>query len=93
VECTTRESALEESQDLRLSAIICHTVTGMSGLELVPQLRKLRPEIPIVLVANVDREAEAMAAGANRFLRFEEWLRIGTILEELMAAPKTPPDP
>jgi CheY-like chemotaxis protein len=84
VECQNRESAEREAQDPNLSAIICHKPLEISGPEMVSNLRKLRPTLPIILVSNVDRDAEAVAAGADRFLPFEEWLRIGTVLQELL---------
>ena len=37
------------------------------------------------MVSGIDRAAEAVAAGANLFLNYDEWLRIGTVVAELLA--------
>lgn len=69
-----------------LSAIITHRTFDLSGAELVRQLRAVDPRVPIVMVSGMDRAADALAAGASSFLRYEEWLRIGSIVEAHIAA-------
>jgi hypothetical protein len=43
------------------------------------------PEILLVMVSGIDRRQTALAAGANSFLHYDEWLRIGTVAGELLA--------
>jgi CheY-like chemotaxis protein len=93
VECQTQQSAEAEARDPTLSAIICHKALEITGPEMISALRKIRPKLPMILVSSVDREAEARAVGADRFLPFEEWLRIGTVLQELLAAQLGQSDP
>ena len=47
--------------------------------------------VPIVSVSSIDRTDAVVAAGANVFLNFEEWLRVGTVVAELLA--RTPESP
>jgi hypothetical protein len=39
-----------------------------------------------VMVSGMDREEAALAAGADVFLHYDEWLRIGSVVEQLLAA-------
>lgn len=45
--------------------------------------------VPIVMVSGIDRTQPALAAGADRFLLYDEWLRIGTMVQELLAERQT----
>jgi hypothetical protein len=70
----------------------------MLGVELVEAFRKINPSVPIVMVSGIERTTPALAAGADRFLLFDEWLRIGTIVQELLGLPgrtsgSSPPGP
>jgi hypothetical protein len=42
-------------------------------------------------VSGFDRSQVALAAGATAFLNYDEWLRIGTVVSDLLAPP--PPAP
>jgi DNA-binding NarL/FixJ family response regulator len=77
-----------------LAAIITHRTFDLSGAELVKRLREADPRVPIVMVSGMDRAKDAIAAGATSFLPYEEWLRIGSLVEAHMAArDATKPDP
>ena len=67
-----------------LSAIVSHRTWELSGAELVQKLREANSQVPIVMVSGIDRTGEAVAAGATRFLLYDEWLRIGTVVAELL---------
>lgn len=75
------ERALVQARTGQLSAIITHRTFDMEGLELVRQFRAATKTC-IVMVSGIDREAAALAAGADSFLPYDEWLRIGTHLEK-----------
>lgn len=85
-ECDEADSALEFVRSRAVSAVITHRSFDTPGLELVRQLREVEPTIPIVMVSGVERSEAAMAAGATAFLHYDEWLRIGTIVEGLLAS-------
>jgi hypothetical protein len=59
----------------------------VAGVEVVRGLRVANPTVPIVMVSGIDRRAAATEAGANAFLLYDEWLRIGTVVAELLGAP------
>jgi DNA-binding NarL/FixJ family response regulator len=67
-----------------LSAVILHRTFDVSGVELIRAFRALDPMIPIVMVSGIDREEAALAAGANRFLHYDQWLRIGSVVDSIL---------
>lgn len=73
-----------------LDALVVHRATEMDGISLVRELREAAPQIPIVMVSGVDRSQEAIAAGANTFLNYDAWLRIGTVVAELLPRKRSP---
>lgn len=84
-ECETSEAALATLRSRHLAAIISHRSAETPGIELLLELRALNRDVPIVMVSGVDRKAAALAAGANRFFLYDEWLRIGTVVDDVLA--------
>ena len=84
-ECDDARRALELARAVNLRAIVTHRTFDVSGLELVKLLRDADPEVPIVMVSGIDREQDALRAGANAFLLYDEWLRLGVAVEHAMA--------
>jgi DNA-binding NarL/FixJ family response regulator len=78
------QHALDLLDTYAVSVVITHRTFDYQGFELVELLRRAAPTLSIVMVSGFDREAGALAAGANRFLNYDEWLRIGTVVEELL---------
>lgn len=68
-----------------INAVITHRTFEVSGIELVQRFRATDPQLPIIMVSGIDREAAALAAGANTFLSYDEWLRIGSVVETYLA--------
>src|SRR4051812_29978887 len=90
------ERALARVREGRLSAAIIHRTFDVSGAELVQQIRALDPTLCIVMVSGVDRAETARLSGANTFLHYDEWLRIGSVVDQEMngsAAPFSPDAP
>ena len=85
-ECADEESALALAESSAITAIITHRSLGLTGVELVRRLRALNATVPIVMVSGIDRTSAALAAGATRFLLYDEWLRVGLVIGEIMAA-------
>jgi CheY-like chemotaxis protein len=77
--------AVELTRTGTLAAVITHRTFDLSGAELVRQLRAADTRVPIVMVSGMDRAVDARAAGATSFLPYEEWLRIGSVVEMHMA--------
>lgn len=67
-----------------LDAVVTHRAMEVDGATLVQLLRRVNPIVPIIMVSGADRSREAAAAGATRFLNYDEWLRIGTVVAEAL---------
>jgi len=78
------EKALEMVRALHLRAIVTHRTFDVQGIELVRLLRDADPHVPIVMVSGVDRGQAALAAGANAFVNYDEWLRLGGVVESVL---------
>ena len=85
-ECQDADSAIEFVRRNKVEAIIVHRVWDVDGPTLIRSLRAADADVPIVAVSGMDRSKAAIAAGASRFMDYDEWLRIGTIVEELIGS-------
>jgi DNA-binding NtrC family response regulator len=68
----------------RFDAIVLHRTEEVTGIELIRAIRALDANVPIVAVSGIDRTAAAMAAGANAFMLYDQWLNIGSVVRELI---------
>ena len=68
-------------------AIIVHRAIGADAKTIIELIRRDDSAVPIIAVSSMDRTDEVLSAGATAFLNFEEWLRIGTLVAELIADP------
>lgn len=84
-ECEDAEQAVQMARTQDIACIVTHRTFETSGADLVRQLREVDPGVPIVMVSGIDRAKAALDAGATSFLSYDEWLRIGTIVEQHMA--------
>jgi DNA-binding NtrC family response regulator len=84
VECGDDGTAVAVAGGEKLDAIVVHRSGERSGLEMLPDFRRLNPDVPIVMVSGIDRSVEAAKAGATYFLLYDEWLRIGTVVAGLL---------
>lgn len=85
-ECWDAESALQQASAPAVSAVVVHRTTEMTGVYFVQELRKTSPSVPILMVSGIDRSHVALAAGASRFLLFEQWLQVGMVVSEMLAS-------
>src|SRR3954468_497306 len=83
-ECANPGTALVAAENEKPAAIIVHRTSEMGGVQLIPLLRQANRKSPIVMVSGIDRTTEAMEAGANYFLNYDEWLRIGSVVAGLL---------
>jgi DNA-binding NtrC family response regulator len=93
VECQNADSAVDHVSKNRLDAVIVHRVWDVDGATLIRRLRAADENVPIIAVSGIDRTKEALAAGATRFMSYDEWLRLGTIVQEIIGGSggTTPP--
>src|SRR5262245_52603155 len=78
------DSAVESARLGDLDAIVVHRAVDMDGLSLIRAFRQVNGAVPIVMVSGLDRTKPALEAGASAFLSYEAWLRIGTVVAELL---------
>jgi CheY-like chemotaxis protein len=86
VECETSASAVTFISEERPSIVVAHRGRDCDGATLIRTLRQYNQRVPIVMVSGIDREAAAKNAGATRFLHYDQWLRIGTVVSELLSS-------
>ena len=91
-ECQDSDVAIVAARNAKLDAIVAHRASDVDGPTLVRLLRHTNAIVPIVMVSGLDRTAAAMEAGASAFLNYDEWLRIGTVVADLLL-PKDSPEP
>ena len=85
-ECDDADSAIQLARTQDIAAIVTHRTFDVAGADLVRQLREVDPDVPIVMVSGIDREEAAVEAGASSFMPYDEWLRIGSVVEQLLNA-------
>lgn len=83
-ETDVAEHAVELVRNLDVAAVISHRTFDVEGVELVRQLRHADANVPLVMVSGIDRGSAPLDAGANAFLHYDQWLRIGTVVEGLI---------
>ena len=84
------DQAIEIARTAEFDAIITHRTREYYGTELVEKFRAVNDRVPIVMVSGIERSAPALAAGADRFMLYDEWLRIGTLVKDLLDRGRTP---
>jgi CheY-like chemotaxis protein len=84
-ECDDAATALATVKAEAPTAIVAHRAHDLDGLTLVRELRTIAPQVPIIMVSGRETCPEAIAVGATAFLNYEAWLRIGTVIEEVLS--------
>ncbi len=83
-ECVDIEAAVVFAKKMHPAAIVVHRAGGLDGLESIRRLREANPHAPIVYVSGYDHTEEAKQAGASCYLNYDAWLRIGTVVADLL---------
>jgi DNA-binding response OmpR family regulator len=83
-ECQDSKTSVLVAGTEKLSAIVLHRAADLDALSLIREIRKASAGVPIIMVSGRDTMPEAIAAGANAFLNYDAWLRIGTVVEEIL---------
>lgn len=84
-ECRQADPAVALAQRKEIAAIVAHRTFDYDGETLIALLRRVNPRVPIVMVSGYDRTERALAAGADAFLNYDQWLMIGTVVGDAMA--------
>jgi CheY-like chemotaxis protein len=86
-ECQDADTAVQIAAHEKVDAVIAHRAGEIDGLTLIRLLRRVNTTVPIIMVSGINRAQQALTAGATFFLNYDEWLRIGTVVAELIAPP------
>jgi CheY-like chemotaxis protein len=84
-ECQSSVTAIEIVQKEGVTAVISHRAADADGETMIRLVRRVNATVPIVMVSGLDRSRVALAAGATRFLNYDEWLRLGTVVADILA--------
>lgn len=84
LEASSEKRAMGIARRPDLTMIVTHRTNDVPGVELVREFRAANPKVPIVMVSGIDREEAALAAGANCFLHYDQWLRIGSVADSIL---------
>ena len=68
-----------------VAAVICHRGDDCDDAELVRDLRRMRPTVPIVATSDAPRVAPVISAGANEFARYGAWTTIADAVSRALA--------
>lgn len=68
-----------------LAAIVAHRAADMDGISMIRALRAANPDAIILMVSGLDRTESAIRAGATCFLNYDEWLRVGSVVTDLLS--------
>lgn len=93
LESQTSDGAVALLSSERPDLVLAHRTFENDGTTLIRLLRVIHPDVPIVMVSGIDRRQTAAAAGATAFLHYDEWLRIGTVVAEVLDRPSRPGTP
>ena len=89
VECQTLETATTFLKQVKVDLVVAHRTPELGDRALIRELRSVHPTVPIIAISSIDRRAEVLAAGANRFHLSDEWLLIGNTAVELLQSDRT----
>jgi hypothetical protein len=80
------ETASEFLRTQAYDAVILVIADENRAVEMIGGFRRINPAIPLIVVSPVDRSEMVLAAGATGFLRHDEFLRIGQVIENALGA-------
>src|ERR1043165_3869838 len=80
VECVDATTAMDLVSCDTFDAAIVHRAGEVPGVDLVQFLRHLNPQLVILMISGRDQTEAALAAGATRFMNYDEWLMVGTVV-------------
>lgn len=83
LECIDADTAVTTARNEKLDAIVIHRA-DLPGVDIIRLIRSISPDVPILAVSGFDRSKESTAAGATRFLNYDEWLLVGTVVAEML---------
>ncbi|HWA29435.1 MAG TPA: hypothetical protein VG734_27540 [Lacunisphaera sp.] len=65
------------------AVVLLHRIANIGAADLVRAVRTIHERVPIVALGDPASGPQVLAAGATRFLDYEAWLRLGTLVKGL----------
>jgi DNA-binding NtrC family response regulator len=87
-ECQECATAVAAAASETFDVILVHRAVEVDGITMTRMVRQVNPDVPIVMISGIDRTRPALEAGATRFHNYDEWLRIGTVVAEILEGPR-----
>lgn len=85
VECQDLETAVNLLVTHEFDAVVSHRAIGADPEKLVRAIREQKRNVPLLAVAGNDRRKQLVLAGATMFLSSNEWIRVGTVVADMLA--------
>jgi DNA-binding NtrC family response regulator len=85
VECQDSSTAAAAVARELPAAIIVHRSIDLDGPSVIRLLHRQAPTVPIIMVSGRETCPEAIESGACAFLNYDAWLRIGSVVEEVLS--------
>jgi DNA-binding response OmpR family regulator len=80
--------SVKTAESIALDAIVLHRAYDADAETLVKLLRAANNIAPIIVLSGADRSEKVLAAGATGFLNADQWLMLGTVVANAIAAQK-----
>lgn len=93
VECQDAETAVNLVKAHNYDAVVAHRAIGADPEGLIRMIRERDRNVLLLSVSGIDRKKEVLNAGATDFLLYDEWLRVGTIIAEMLSSRSSAPFP
>lgn len=84
-ECGTEDEAYRILEHQPASVVVSHRISDQAGLALVRELRRRTSGILLLMVGAARCRPDAIAAGADAFVPYEEWLMLGNHVAALLS--------
>lgn len=82
--CPETEPAVAAAATEAIDTIVLHRTFEDDAVSLVRAIRAVNKGVPILGVSGIDRSEKLLAAGADGFLNYDEWLRVGIVVNNLL---------
>lgn len=90
-EAVTLQGAVDHVLAERPDVVIVHRAADGDAVAIIRAIRAVAPRVAIVALSGSEVNAKAaLEEGANEFLRRDEWLRLRSVLDGMLAA-RNPP--
>jgi len=87
------DEAVKTVSSMAIDAIVLHRAFDADAVSLVKALRATNTRAPVIVLSGIDRSEQVLAAGDTGFLNFDEWLLLGTVVANALAAHEKPDAP